>query len=693
MLDRSLHSLCLQGFFLVAAASAVAGAEQVSGPLAQAVPTFAAEDLGKGTVAVDGPWQFHLGDDMAWANPAFDDSHWEQLTADKPWGAQGHPNNGGFAWYRRHIKVTLASGAEPDLAMFVDNVPDCYELYWNGRFVGGLGKLPPHAVLLWWDTPGQTFGLGKALGGVLAVRFWHAPPLTNHTSEEGGFVYPPELGRPESIALLKAGYDYSRMRGQLFSFGLNSLYALAGLLSFLAWLRDRKQFLLLWMTGFCLANPIMLLTVESPVHRTVAQLIWAVFDGIRDVSLWLLLLELLRLDEKPTLARLVRGLACFQLALWILDYLTVFPRLTGSIRWIVPLQGVDYILTFTYTLLETLPLALVIYAIVCRRKLDTARWLVAFFAFTTGTIFSLTDAADQFRQFTRISLDDMVNATLFTLRGSPIDAGTLSGTLLLLAIIHAVYRSSMEEHRRQSQLEQEFKNARELQRVLIPEALPEIPGFALTSAYKPALEVGGDFFQIIPATQGGTLIVLGDVSGKGLKAAMAVSLIVGTIRTLADFTKGPAAILAGLSNRLHGRLQGGFATAIAIRLEPNGNCTLACAGHLPPFLNGHEIELPGALPLGLTPSNSYEETSISLGTGERLTLYTDGLPEARNQTGQLYGFERLKTLVASAPTAAEAIQVAVAFGQEDDITVLTLTRLAAGEESTAQHSAPILSPA
>src|SRR5260370_790474 len=104
-----------------------------------------------------------------------------------------------------------------------------------------------------------------------------------------------------------------------------------------------------------------------------------------------------------------------------------------------------------------------------------------------------------------------------------------------------------------------------------------------------------------------------------------------------------------------------FATAIAVRLEPNGCFIVACAGHLPPFLNGQEVDLPGALPLGLTPSVSYEERSILLGTGDRVALYTEGPLEARNQTGELYGFERLKPLFATKPTAAEAAAAAVGF--------------------------------
>jgi hypothetical protein len=173
--------------------------------------------------------------------------------------------------------------------------------------------------------------------------------------------------------------------------------------------------------------------------------------------------------------------------------------------------------------------------------------------------------------------------------GNAINASSIAQVFLLVSLVYAVYRYIVEERRRQAAIEQEFKNARELQQVLVPEALPSLPGFAITSAYRPAQEVGGDFFQIIPLEGGSTLVILGDVSGKGLKAAMAVSLIVGAARMVAEFTSSPAEILAGLNRRLDGRLQGGFATCIAMRLDPDGNCTIASAGHPAPFLNKREL--------------------------------------------------------------------------------------------------------
>src|SRR5262249_16852525 len=163
---------------------------------------------------------------------------------------------------------------------------------------------------------------------------------------------------------------------------------------------------------------------------------------------------------------------------------------------------------------------------------------------------------------------------------------------------------------------------REIQQVLIPEALPSLEGFSITSAYAPAQEVGGDFFQILPNADGATIVALGDVSGKGLKAAMNVSMIVGVMRSEAIATSGPAEVLRVLNHWLVGGMQGGFATAVVFRLDPDGGVTCANAGHLPPILNGREFHLDPALPLGLAAGVAYRETTLHLNRGDQLAFYT-----------------------------------------------------------------------
>jgi serine phosphatase RsbU (regulator of sigma subunit) len=266
-----------------------------------------------------------------------------------------------------------------------------------------------------------------------------------------------------------------------------------------------------------------------------------------------------------------------------------------------------------------------------------------------------------------------LNASLFTVFGTGLDASTIVSTLMLVAIVNVAWRYSVEQSQRQSSLEQEFRNAQQLQQVLIPEALPTLPGYTVTSAYRPALEVGGDFFQLIPLLGDAALLVIGDVSGKGLPAAMAVALIVGAIRSTVEVNDDPAAVLAALNRRLHGRLRGGFATGLVLRLDRGGRCLIANAGHLPPFLNGREVDLPPALPLGLVENLDFESMELQMADADRLTLYTDGLLEARNAAGELFGFERVAAFLARPRDASEVAEEAQRFGQEDDITVQSLT--------------------
>jgi serine phosphatase RsbU (regulator of sigma subunit) len=331
-----------------------------------------------------------------------------------------------------------------------------------------------------------------------------------------------------------------------------------------------------------------------------------------------------------------------------------------------------------------------------RKRLDSARWLVAITALLTESLFSLRIAVEQGSRFTHWTIGDTIAQPLFFLNGNAFAPQTVTDSLLLIAIVYAVYRYMQGTLRRQGALEQELKSARELQQVLIPEALPEVAGFAVTSAYRPAQEVGGDFFQIIPldgSYTGSTLILLGDVSGKGLRAAMTVSLIVGAVRTVARFLPHPAEVLAELNSRLCGRLQGGFATCLVLRLDPDGHCAVASAGHPAPLVNKREIALPGSLPLGVVPGETYQESALVLREGDHLALYTDGLLEARNAKGEIFSFERLDALFSTFPSADQASDAAVNFGQDDDITVLTLTRLAMGEKSMTQLTAPALTQA
>ncbi len=214
----------------------------------------------------------------------------------------------------------------------------------------------------------------------------------------------------------------------------------------------------------------------------------------------------------------------------------------------------------------------------------------------------------------------------------------------------------------------ELQAASSVQQLLLQSASRSTPGFEVDSVYLPASEVGGDFFFVSPAPDGSLTAIVGDVSGKGLTAAMRVAMILGALRRETSYH--PGEILSSLNNALIAQGQLGFTTACCIRISLSGRYILANAGHIAPYLAGCEIDTAPALPLGLVPDQTYELAHGQLAHGERLVLLSDGVPEARAHSGELYGFERLPSLTLM--PAQEIAEAAQRFGQEDDITVLTL---------------------
>jgi sigma-B regulation protein RsbU (phosphoserine phosphatase) len=146
---------------------------------------------------------------------------------------------------------------------------------------------------------------------------------------------------------------------------------------------------------------------------------------------------------------------------------------------------------------------------------------------------------------------------------------------------------------------------------------------------------------------------------------------VGAAGTLAQEEPAPAEMLSRLNRRLCGSSDGGFVTCLCCLIAPDGRLILSNAGHLAPYRNGQEVDCASGLPLGLVAGAEYSETELQLGESDTLTFLSDGVVEARNAQGELFGFARAQAI--SAEPAQKIAAQAVAFGQEDDITVLTLT--------------------
>jgi serine phosphatase RsbU (regulator of sigma subunit) len=270
----------------------------------------------------------------------------------------------------------------------------------------------------------------------------------------------------------------------------------------------------------------------------------------------------------------------------------------------------------------------------------------------------------------------------------PIEPNDVGNLLFLLAITIVIFFRFTRVSREQARAAAELGAAREIQQRLVPATLPQFPGFQLEAAYLPAQEVGGDFYQILSQSDGSALVIVGDVSGKGLKAAMTGALAIGALRALAAENLDPAVLLSRLNNEIRNAEDGGFITCLCTRIALDGAVTVANAGHLSPYRRGEEIPVDPGLPLGIAAGIEYVETRFLLEPGDTMTMISDGVVEARDSGGQLYGFERTRAI--SMQPAGMIASTAQAFGQEDDITVLTLTRREEVGELTAQSVAKTL---
>jgi PAS domain S-box-containing protein len=237
-------------------------------------------------------------------------------------------------------------------------------------------------------------------------------------------------------------------------------------------------------------------------------------------------------------------------------------------------------------------------------------------------------------------------------------------------------------------IEQELRVARLIQHTLLPKSLPELEGHQIAVYYQPAREVGGDFYDFLRLPDGRLGLIVGDVSGKGVPAAI-VMAITRTLLRAAYHLGSPGEILQQVNDRLFPDIPPNmFVTCLAALLDSRtGRLQYANAGHDLPYVRHaagvSELRATG-MPLGLMPSMSYEEKEITLKPGESILLYSDGLVEAHSPRREMFGFSRMQGYVREHSEGATLIDSLLAeleqftgedWEQEDDITLLTLQRL------------------
>jgi serine phosphatase RsbU (regulator of sigma subunit) len=247
-----------------------------------------------------------------------------------------------------------------------------------------------------------------------------------------------------------------------------------------------------------------------------------------------------------------------------------------------------------------------------------------------------------------------------------------------------------QEIRQRELVEQELEVARSIQQASLPKEVPTLEGWQISPFYRPAREVGGDFYDFHFLSEGRVGLVVGDATGKGVPAALVMSTTLGMIQLAAGAldSSSPGEVLSRVNETLVARIPSNmFVTCFYAVLDPeNASLSYANAGHDPPYLQrrGEAEELRAmGMPLGLMPGMDYKEKEIVLDAGEVALFYTDGLVEAHNPKGEMFGFPRLRALIAEHAVEGSLGEflmeelysfVGEGWEQEDDITLLTLKR-------------------
>src|ERR1035438_9400252 len=624
--------------------------------------------------SLNGLWRFHAGDNPAWADPNFDDSGWSLLHSDRSWAEQGYPGYEGFAWYRFQL---LIPPSLTDISINPPMIANSYEVYADGVLIGAYGKMPPHRELMTFNRyvvykvpqpSGPPAPASRKVSIAIRVSFWK----DLLSISDGGPI--------SSIGLLVGDSRQVRLNRELTISSLHWRFASAETLGFLRLLTGfgtiafflvrRKDFEYLWFSinMFCAGADswLYILSIFRPFR-------------LPQVNLWLVFIELAgKLAILGFYRQLLRPHVRWLFKAAVICVLLGIPLILQSNLWqsLLPEQGSD-ILAILLDVPFYVWIVVALSTTARHKSKSDSRWIDARLllvpALLDALMYFYREACYLVYYLGWSHVIPLAQRYQILEEPFPIEIGQVAEALWLLGIFAVLVLRFARTRSEQERYASEVEGARHVQQFLIPDDLPKIPGLIFESDYRPAREVGGDFFQVIPDPEDGSaLVFVGDVAGKGMQAGMLATLLVGSMRTAATFTRDPVIILSTLNNRLHGK---GNATCLSLRIRSEGAATLVNAGHLPPYLNGLELPMEGALPLGTIPNNDFPILRFQISPGDTLTLITDGILEAQKTDGELFGFERITQHLAVNSTASSLATAAQNFGQEDDITVLTIARV------------------
>lgn len=605
----------------------------------------------RGAIKINNSWRFHVGDDPAWASPSFDDSKWEKIDLTQTFADQGIESFSGYAWYRLRLRpAPLPESGELSMALLVvPNSVGQLQVITNGVEANRtLGMRDRPAM---YQAPPFTVAISRAGADgtvVIAIRSW-AGQAFGH-----GPLRRVEIGNPESVGeKLNLERDSYWDKHVLAALILSFLFFSVTVLGTTLYLAQRNHLEYLWLALLCLSVTLRA-CVETAFGLAFVSL--STFQILNPWATWVFIAVTLEFVLHFTGNHWRRGVRCMQIAALLLP-------LTSMLHWDDTHKYLSLVSQFVFCGL----IVIMLFRSWRRGRPEAGVMLLPFF---------LAATADS----SNILLDFVANVTGIPRRFSSqafyfgsiqYSVSTISYLVFLSSLIAVILYRFVHVSQEEQRSAAEIDAARSVQALLIPTQLPSNRNFMLESAYLPANGVGGDFFQVLPLKDDSMLIVVGDVSGKGLQAAMNASTLVGALRN--ELSHDPATVLSHLNVVMLGATSGavaGFATCLCARIYPSGKMIIANAGHLSPYRDGREMELAACLPLGVIPNIEYEQSTFQLNHGDRLTFVSDGVVEATDQKGELFGFERTQQV--SHEPARYIAQIAQRFGQTDDITVVSL---------------------
>ena len=603
-------------------------------------------------------WRAREGDDARWARPDFDDRDWQKEAPlatgliQLPRIAAGHQP---VIWYRATYRIP-SHWAGHALMLGIWKLDDAYEVYADGVKIGAFGSMPPpgskdHQLVSAFAYRRMTFPILRELSGdgevTIALRRWRLPvPYSWETHAAA-----PIPGAPLPVIGLTAAVERERRTLDYESY-------LRGLPGVLAWLVS-------------LACGVLCLSILR--KGETRELLWAGLALIASGVYWAISLPMTLMAGPAKNSLAAFGLCFGVLAAahlffgWFLAELV--PRWRTWLRWASVLMAIGVAAPFVSTYLYSPPIEVTLglrrssFMVQCAISLGAA-WVV-WRSRLPGL--SLVVLAIAVRAVTLAITNIWNSANYYSAGPFVISVRRTSDAVIAVAFAALLFVRARRERIRQKDLARDLEAARRVQETLLGAGDAAVPGFTVNAVCLPALEVGGDFYQTMPAGDGAMLVIVGDVSGKGLQAAMLVSSVIGSLRN--EFSRSPGEVLAHLNRSLVGRTGGGFVTCCCARFDADATVTVANAGHLAPYADGRELEVEAGLPLGIAPDAAYTESKVA---GTEFVFVSDGVVEAANPKGELFGFERTREIAGK--SAQEIAAAAKAWGQNDDITVVTVRR-------------------